>query len=206
MLNERLKNLRLAKGLTLQQVGDSFGISRSSVSSWESGTNQPDPRKLEKLANLYGTSVHFIVTGQNQGLFEHQTTDSTNRCVPFVSWTNLAKSPTPKEPILWVQCLYVTPSESSFATRFIPSDSIEWQPCLIPAGAIIVVDPSTELTPGKLVLALINGTSIEIAQIFKVDPKSEVSLQLVNSQLTMQLNKAVHVLGTIREWRIGGKL
>jgi hypothetical protein len=27
MLNERLKNLRLAKGLTLQQVGDVFGIS-----------------------------------------------------------------------------------------------------------------------------------------------------------------------------------
>ena len=28
MLNERIKNLRLAKGLTLQQVGDAFSISK----------------------------------------------------------------------------------------------------------------------------------------------------------------------------------
>ncbi len=206
MLNERLKNLRLAKGLTLQQVGDAFGISRSSVSSWESGTNQPDPRKLEKLASLYGTSVHFIVTGQNQGLLEHLITDSTNQSVPFVSWWNLAKSPKPKEPVIWVQCLYIKPSQSAFATRFIPSDSIEWQPWLIPAGAIIVVDPSAELTSGKFVLALKDDSSIEIAQTYTAEPKSELSLQFVNSKLTVQLNKAVKVLGTIQEWRIGGKL
>ena len=48
MLNERLKNLRLAKGLTLQQVGDSFGISKVSVSTWESGKTNPERKRLEK--------------------------------------------------------------------------------------------------------------------------------------------------------------
>ena len=63
MLNERLKNLRLAKGLTLQQVGDVFGISKASISSWESGRSHPDHKKLEKLAELLGTTVQFLVAG-----------------------------------------------------------------------------------------------------------------------------------------------
>ena len=67
MLNERLKSLRFAKGLTLQQVGDFFGISRASVANWESGTNQPDPRKLEKLAETLDTTVEYLVTGQSRG-------------------------------------------------------------------------------------------------------------------------------------------
>ncbi len=41
MLNERIRALRLAKGLTLQQVGDVFGISRASVSAWENGVAKP---------------------------------------------------------------------------------------------------------------------------------------------------------------------
>jgi transcriptional regulator with XRE-family HTH domain len=73
MLNERLKNLRLAKGLTLQQVGDVFGISRASVSSWESGTNQPDPRKLEKLADFFGASVNYSVAQIQFGGFSDGT-------------------------------------------------------------------------------------------------------------------------------------
>ena len=63
MLNERLKNLRLAKGMTLQQVGDVFAISKASVSSWESGKSNPDHKKLEKLAELFETSVQFLISG-----------------------------------------------------------------------------------------------------------------------------------------------
>ncbi len=64
MLNERLKNLRLAKGLTLQQVGDVFGISKASIFSWESGKSHPDHKRLEKLSALLGCSVQFLLTGE----------------------------------------------------------------------------------------------------------------------------------------------
>jgi transcriptional regulator with XRE-family HTH domain len=205
MLNDRLKNLRLAKGLTLQQVGDVFDISRSSVSSWESGKNQPDPRKLEKLATLFGTTVHFIVTGQNQGLTEHISPDLTNRFVPFVSWSSLATTQEPTKPITLVQCLYFTPSKSAFATRYLSSDSVDWQPSLIPAGAIIVIDPTEEPIAGKLVLVSRDDDSVEIAQTYKLKTKSELGLQFVNSKLTENLSKAIKVIGVIQEWRIVGK-
>ena len=206
MLNERLKNLRLAKGLTLQQVGDVFGISRASVSSWESGTNQPDPRKLEKLADLFGASVNYLVTGQNQGLSEYAFQGTNNLRVPFISWSNLLNTEQHSDPIEFVQCLYVTPSMKAFATRYTGSTSLEWQPSHIPAGAIIVADPLEKLSPGKHALVSIDGTSVEVAQIYKSAAKSGLGLHLVNSKLTKNLDKTVKVIGVVQEWRIGGKL
>ncbi len=206
MLNERLKNLRLAKGLTLQQVGDVFGISRASVSSWESGTNQPDPRKLEKLADLFGSSVNYLVTGQNQGLSDHVFQDTNKLKVPFISWPNLLNTRHHSDPIEFVQCLYVTPSTKAFATRYAGSTSLEWQPSHIPGGAIIVADPTEKLSPGKYALVSIDGTSVEVAQIYKSNAKSGLGLNLVNSKLTKNLDKTVKIIAVILEWRIGGKL
>ena len=72
MFNERLKNLRLAKGLTLQQVGDAFGISAASVASWEKGKNQPDSRKINKIAQVLGTSVEFLLNGSVETQFANK--------------------------------------------------------------------------------------------------------------------------------------
>jgi transcriptional regulator with XRE-family HTH domain len=93
MLNERLKKLRLAKGLTLQQVGDVFGISAASVASWEKGKNQPDSRKLSKIAEVLGSSVEFLLNG----LGDLQTTRAENieSAVPFLPWSILFGSRVP---------------------------------------------------------------------------------------------------------------
>lgn len=190
----------------MQQVGDVFGISRASVSSWESGTNQPDPRKLEKLADLFGSSVNYLVTGQNQGLSEHASQGTNNLRVPFISWSNLLKTQHHSDPIEFIQCLYVTPSIKAFATRYAGSNSLVWQPSLIPAGAIIVADPSEKLSPGKHALVSTDGSTVEVAQIYKSSAKSGLGLNLVNSKLTKNLDKTVTVIGVIQEWRISGKL
>jgi transcriptional regulator with XRE-family HTH domain len=87
MLNERLKNLRLAKGMTLQQVGDSFGISAASVASWEKGKNQPESRKLSKIAQVLGTSVEFLLNGS--GDTQLTQVESLQKAVPFFSWDKL---------------------------------------------------------------------------------------------------------------------
>lgn len=63
-LGDRIRKLRLDKGLTLQQVGEYFHIHRSSVSDWENGRTYPDARRLKELADLLNTSVEFILTGK----------------------------------------------------------------------------------------------------------------------------------------------
>nr|WP_279613363.1 LexA family transcriptional regulator [Burkholderia gladioli] len=61
-----IREKRKAQGLTLQQVGDVFGISRSAVASWERGDTRPDQDKLPALARLLKTSIAFLLSGDRR--------------------------------------------------------------------------------------------------------------------------------------------
>lgn len=63
-LGERIRDCRTAKNLTLQQVGDAFGINRASVSDWERNKTRPDLDRVVELARLLGSTTDFLLTGR----------------------------------------------------------------------------------------------------------------------------------------------
>lgn len=63
-LGARIKECRSAKKLTLQQVGDHFGINRASVSDWEREQTRPDLDRLVSLARLFNTTTDYLLTGK----------------------------------------------------------------------------------------------------------------------------------------------
>ena len=207
MLNERLKNLRLAKGMTLQQVGDAFGISAASIASWEKGKNQPDSRKLSKIAQVFGTSVEFLLNGSADT--QNSSIESVQKAVPFVSWDKLlsnAESNALTEPTEWVIPLHTQSNAVCFATRYPGSMALSWSQGPIPAGSIIFVDPSKELQTDALVLIRFGKNTIELARVQLPAKPSGHYLKLVNSGDSIQSSKDTKVLGTIAEWRLSGKL
>ena len=60
-IGNNLKQLRLQKGLTQEQLADVFGISAQAVSRWENNTSYPDITLLPGLAIYFNTSVDAIV-------------------------------------------------------------------------------------------------------------------------------------------------
>lgn len=60
----RLKEARKAKGLTQVEVSKIIGISQNGYSDWETGKNRVDAVSLNKLADLYGVSVDYLVGGR----------------------------------------------------------------------------------------------------------------------------------------------
>ena len=60
-IGERLKQLRLQKGLTQEQFAEVFGVSAQAVSRWENNTSYPDITLLPGLAIYFNTSVDAIV-------------------------------------------------------------------------------------------------------------------------------------------------
>lgn len=60
-IGENLKQLRLHKGLTQEQLASIFGVSAQAVSRWENNTSYPDITLLPGLAIFYNTSVDAIV-------------------------------------------------------------------------------------------------------------------------------------------------
>lgn len=55
--SRNLRRLRLAKGLTQEQLSNILGVSIQSVSRWECGNTLPDVMLLPDIARLYGVTV-----------------------------------------------------------------------------------------------------------------------------------------------------
>lgn len=201
MLNERIRSLRLAKGLTLQAVADVFGITRNSISSWESGVNQPDTRKLEQLARLFNTSVEFLITGVSQ--VDHEGLNTLGLLVPFFEWATLSFQET-KEKQLFIPAWYTEPSNKAFATRLVTGQGLDWVPGPIPAGSIIIVDPNVKPENGRFVLTINDLKQVEIGE-FSTN-KKEAVVFLFNSKSTLLIDRRTKILGTLTEWRLSGKL
>ncbi len=60
-LGERIKNQRTRVGLSQERVAELVGVSRQSVTKWESGQSAPSTENLFKLAEIFGTTVDMLL-------------------------------------------------------------------------------------------------------------------------------------------------
>ena len=58
-----LKKLRVAQGLTQDQLAEKLHVTRQAVSAWETGKNQPDVETLTALAEALGADVRELIYG-----------------------------------------------------------------------------------------------------------------------------------------------
>ena len=60
MLNENIRNLRKAKGLSQEELAIKLNVVRQTVSKWEKGLSVPDSSLLVSLAEELDTSVSSV--------------------------------------------------------------------------------------------------------------------------------------------------
>ena len=64
---ERIKDIRLELGETLEQFGERFNTSKVTVFNWEKGRNLPNKSNLKKIAEIGGISVEELTATQSLG-------------------------------------------------------------------------------------------------------------------------------------------
>lgn len=57
---ERIKDIRLELGETLEEFGERFNTSKATVFNWEKGRNLPNKSNLKKIAEIGGISIHEL--------------------------------------------------------------------------------------------------------------------------------------------------
>ncbi len=67
-ISSSLRQLRLDKGMTQEQVAEQIGVTRQALSSYESGRTRPDIDMLMCLCDVYETNLDSILYGQSQTL------------------------------------------------------------------------------------------------------------------------------------------
>ena len=63
-MGDRLRELRLRKGLSQEEVARQIGVTRSAYSHYEINNRQPVYETLKKLAVLFNVSLDYIIGGE----------------------------------------------------------------------------------------------------------------------------------------------
>lgn len=63
---EKIVELRKAKGLSQEELAEQLGVSRQAVSRWELGQTLPDITNLVQLCELFGVSADYLVRDEEQ--------------------------------------------------------------------------------------------------------------------------------------------
>ncbi len=58
---ERLKELRLEKNITQEQLGKLVNMSKMAISHWEKGHSEPSIPQLILLSNYFEVSVDYLI-------------------------------------------------------------------------------------------------------------------------------------------------
>lgn len=66
-LEGRLRKLREKRGLKQKEVAALLNLNPNTLSRYESGERTPDPQTLVKLANFYGVTTDYLLTGKTNG-------------------------------------------------------------------------------------------------------------------------------------------
>jgi transcriptional regulator with XRE-family HTH domain len=66
LLAQRLREAREYVGLSQEDVAAALGISRPAVTNIEAGARKVEAVELDKLSQLYGQTVQYLLTGESQ--------------------------------------------------------------------------------------------------------------------------------------------
>lgn len=81
-LGENIARLRTQKDWSQGDLADALGISRQSISKWETDTSVPELEKLIKLSELFGVTLDQLVRGEDAPETESVPASSAPQAAP----------------------------------------------------------------------------------------------------------------------------
>ncbi len=101
--SNNLRNLRDQQDVTQEQLADYLQVSRATIAGYETKHHQPDYEKLEKIAQFFGVSIDFLITG-TQAEVKGLPNESALDCEVLLTYRSLALQ-SKKDALKYLQLL-----------------------------------------------------------------------------------------------------
>ena len=89
-LGENLFQARKRKGLSQEAVAEKLGVSRQTISKWETDETLPDIRQAKKLAVLYGLTMDELIEfDADVQEIQEVINKTTQETVDKINWTKM---------------------------------------------------------------------------------------------------------------------
>lgn len=71
-VNDRVKKVRLALGLSQSQMGARLGVTKGAISLWESADRSVSAGCIKLINQVLGVSEHWLLTGEGEMLLDRK--------------------------------------------------------------------------------------------------------------------------------------
>ena len=61
LIGKRIKDMRLEKGMSQQELGDMIGVTKVSICGYENGTRAPSLDILQGILDVFGVSADYLL-------------------------------------------------------------------------------------------------------------------------------------------------
>lgn len=170
-IGQRIRVLRRSKKLTQMQLAKIAGVSSPAVTEWEKDSYLPKAASLEAMANEFGVTTEFILTGKGlPSKYDNNVAPIIGKLLPVLSWVQAGEMTSveaidPSEISEWLPplslddpdgCFYLKVVGVSNYPAYMEGDCIlvnpKFQVCDLLSGDLIVVRSNTDATFKKLVI------------------------------------------------------
>lgn len=75
--SQKLKRLRQEKNWSQEKLAEEIGVKRLAVSKYESGQSKPSAETLQKISEVFGVSIDYLLAEDSKKLTEKEIKDKT---------------------------------------------------------------------------------------------------------------------------------
>ena len=86
-VGQKIKKLRIEKGLTQKDLADQLHVTFQTVSKWEKDENEPDIATLRELAKLFGCSFDYLLSEDDEEAPKEVAEEPVVKEVPVIKET-----------------------------------------------------------------------------------------------------------------------
>ena len=200
---DNIKRLRLKRDWTQEHLADLVGVTRSTVTQWETGWSQPRMGAVEKLAAAFGVSVADMVDDGQRELPRGAILPRKSKAA-YAPLLGRVHAGDPQDPDVVDGPMVELPesiAEAHPRAYFLEVEG-DCMDRVYPEGCLILVDPDREPQNGSIAAVSIDGADYVMRRLLRTSNTMVLAPEAFNPEhedivITAASGKTVELAGTV---------
>ena len=200
---DNIKRLRLKRDWTQEHLADLVGVTRSTVTQWETGWSQPRMGAVEKLAAAFGVSVADMVDDGQRELPRGAILPRKSKAA-YAPLLGRVHAGDPQDPDVVDGPMVELPesiAEAHPRAYFLEVEG-DCMDRVYPEGCLILVDPDREPQNGSSAAVSIDGADYVMRRLLRTSNTMVLAPESFNPEhedivITAASGKTVELAGTV---------
>lgn len=200
---DNIKRLRLKRDWTQEHLADLVGVTRSTVTQWETGWSQPRMGAVEKLAAAFGVSVADMVDDGQRELPRGAILPRKSKAA-YAPLLGRVHAGDPQDPDVVDGPMVELPesiAEAHPRAYFLEVEG-DCMDRVYPEGCLILVDPDREPQNGSVAAVSIDGADYVMRRLLRTSNTMVLAPESFNPEhedivITAASGKTVELAGTV---------